>query len=130
MPVGQSLQTPPKTERLVGHRTEIFFGQRDHAPVIGHRRQHIDKTKQLRLEVEVMHREIDGRLGPPLSFEESGGLTGGEPGEFFADVTDRGFQVIEGSSHDRGLHIGGRKCLLCSVYTAVFSDEPSSQRIP
>src|SRR5206468_650027 len=111
-------------------RTEIFFGQRDHALVIGYRRQRIDKTKQLCLEIEVVHREIDGRLGPPLSFEEGRGLAGGEPGEFFADVTDRGFQVIEGSSHDRGLQKGGKKCLLFSVYTAVFSDEPSSQRIP
>ncbi len=97
----QRLQAPAQAENLAPHGSEVFVGQGNQSLILGNRRQHIDETEQLSFERPVVHRQIDRRLGPPATFEQGRGATGGEASQVFTDPKDRRFKaggdVIHGS---------------------------------
>jgi hypothetical protein len=113
---GKGFQPPAKSKRLTGHRAKILLGQRHDPLIVADGGQHIDKAKQLRLKVEIVHGQIDGRLRPPPALKQGWGLASGETGKLFTDATDRGFEVVDDSHETPSLIRKGRLCPLVSIH--------------
>jgi hypothetical protein len=65
---------------------QVLASQRDYQFVVCDRRQDIDESKQLCLEVAVLHGQVECLVRPPTALKERRSSTGREPGELFTDT--------------------------------------------
>src|SRR5262245_22345235 len=99
---GEGLESPVGAEECGVGVAKVLASQRDHLFVAFDRRQEIDESKQLRLEVAVMHGQIEGRMRPPSALKECRSSTRRKTSELF---TDTGHNRLEGRSYFRHLNL-------------------------
>ena len=101
---GKGFESPVGAEERGVSITHVLASQRDHLLVVRDRRQDVDESKQLCLEVAILHGQVERLVRPPSTLKERRCSTGRETGDLFTDTAHDRF---EGGRHFGHLHPTG-----------------------